>query len=505
LIHLIVQLYYKRAFAHQMLSENDHAIRDYSLFIRCANDKGANVLAKGFLSRGLVYESMQLMQKALSDIDKASKLTYEKNPYYEYCRKRISIAMSEKDDDEDNEYADIDHIIRLTHNEKENDDDEEVKYIQKHMSSEGQTDSLVTSDTDDVEYEKLFYDALLSIEKGNSEDALEKFKNAFGSTTEEFQKAENLFRQGLCYYELRDRKKAKELFEEALKHDSKHARAIFRLGMMQAADNQLKNAVKTLTSAYQCAPNHFDILHERANIYEKLGQLDKAMYDRRRAMQLSQSPISTIVTLEDRMRHLQAEILQKGESAARHFKIGWLQEAIHQICNVVAHGREGNQEIVKGKKQDNAKYKEAVKAYKAAIDTDLEHLCPEAHALLALFEEEQNDIFPAHDAFQKLFEILESFPDSILMWKSFVRKIRETNYWKEMGALPSERMLVKVQKTELNRKAIDVDKKSFGEHQNLLLFYGTLRVQLSTVLAAFALAGCNQEIIAHNLKGPYSR
>lgn len=502
---LIAQLYYKRAFAHQMLGESEHALRDYSLFIKFAKDKEANVLAKGFLSRGLVYESMGIMQRALADIDKAIKLTNEQNPYYKYCRERACIALSEKSDDEDNEYADMDQYVRRDQNDNEDENDEDVKIIEKQMQSNEILRSEIPSEISNAKYEKLFYDALLHSEQGKSREALEKFQNALEEATNESQRAENVFRQGLCHYELGEKSQAQNMFREAVEYNEKHARAIFRLGMMEAADNQLKDALKTLTRAYKYAPNHVDILHERANIYEKLGKLSEAMYDRRRAMQLVQSPSYTLVILEDRVRHLKAEILQKGESATRHFKLGWLQESLDKLFSSTTYLREENGKIIKGGGHNDSKYKEAVNEYKLAIYTDAEHLCPEAYALLALCQDERKDIFSALDALQQLFQMFEKFPDSLFMWKSFVKKIQETNFWKEMGGPPPEKVLIKVQEIEYNRKEIIDDEKSFNNNENLLLFYSTCRIQISNVLAAFAVSGCTKEIIAHNMKGPYSK
>lgn len=103
--------------------------------------------------------------------------------------------------------------------------------------------------------------------------------------------------------------------------------------------------------------------------------------------------------------------------------------------------------------------------------------------------------------------MFENSPDAVLMWKSFVKNIRNINFWIEMGAPPSERMLKQVQEVERDRNEIVNDEKSFKGKgkENLLSFYRTCRVELSNVLAAFALAGCDKQIIAHNLKGSYSK
>ena len=81
-------------------------------------------------------------------------------------------------------------------------------------------------------------------------------------------------------------KKQKKAFGDAVKCDPEHARAQFRLGMIQASENLFQVALKNLTSAIQIAPNQVDILHEWANVFEKMDKIDEAIYDRSRAMQL---------------------------------------------------------------------------------------------------------------------------------------------------------------------------------------------------------------------------
>ncbi|CAF0715323.1 unnamed protein product [Adineta steineri] len=498
------ELYYKRAFAHQMLGENDDAIHDYSLFIGRARDKGNDILAKGYLSRGLVYESMQRMDKAWCDINTASELTCKKNPYYEYCRERVRIAISEIQDDMDDEHEHINGSVRENENGVVDQDKEELKNSETLASLEQQMDLDLTIEESKVKYEKLFYDALLRSEQGHIEEALEKFKSASEITSDKYQKAESSFRQGLCYYELDEKTQARNSFEMAREYNPKHARAIFRLGMMQAADNQLKDAIKTLSLAYKYAPNDVDILYERANVYERLGKLQEAVYDRRRALQLAQSSNTTIVILEDHIRHIKAEIAKEGESSIRHFKLGWLQETLqpfYKTENLYIH--EDKKKITNVTKTSNSLYEKAINAYKAAINVDKEQCCPEAHALLSLCQDQVKDVLLAQENLQKLLERFTSYPDFLFMWTLFIKNVKNPNYWNEMGAPPSDRILVKVYEIDRHRTDIELDEESFKDDENLLLFYRTCRVKLSNVLASFAVAGCTGEIIAHNLKGQH--
>ncbi|CAF0737319.1 unnamed protein product [Adineta steineri] len=498
------ELYYKRAFAHQVLGENDDAIHDYSLFIRRAHDKGNHILAKGYLSRGLVYESMQRMDKAWCDINTASELTCKKNPYYEYCRERVRIAISEIHDDMDDEHEHINDSVRENENGVEDQDNEELMNSETPASMGQQMNLDVTIEESKVKYEKLFYDALLRSEQGHIEEALEKFKTASEITSNKYQKAESSFRQGLCYYQLHDNSQARNSFETARKYNPKHARTIFRLGMMQAADNQLKDAIKTLSLAYKYATNDVDILYERANVFERLGKLQEAVYDRRCAMQLSQSSNTTIIMLEDRIRHIKAEIAKEGESSIRHFKIGWLEETLqwfYKTKNVYIH--EDKKKIVNVTKTSNSLYEKAINEYKAAIDADKEQCCPEAYAVLSLCQDQVKDILFAQETLQTLLEMLRTLPQFLSMWKLFIENVKNPKYWNEMGALPPDRRLDRVHGIDQHYTDIELDEKSFKDDENLFLFYRTCRVQLSNVLAAFALAGCTKEVIAHNLKGPY--
>jgi tetratricopeptide (TPR) repeat protein len=458
------ELYYKRAFAHQMLGENDDAIHDYTLFIARANNKGSHVLAaKGYLSRGLVYESIQRMHKAFNDINKASELTLKKNPYYEYCRERVRIAVLEIHDDMDDETEHSNVSVRENENNAHNQGNKEFTNNETPTSSEQQMDSDMTSDESNVSYEEVFYNALLCSEQGDVQKALEKFKEACEITSNRYQKAESLFRQGLCYYKLDEKPEARKSFEKARNYNPQHARAIFRLGMMQAADRELKDALQTISLAYKYAPNHVDILYERANVFEKMGKLQEAVYDRRRAMQLTQQSKNTIATIEDHIRHIKAEIAKEGESSIRRFKIGLLQQTRQRFYeNQNFYPHQDKLKIINVTKTNNYFYEEAINEYRAAIDLDKEQHCrPEAHALLSLCLDQVNDILPAQQGLQTLLENFKNFPQFLSMWKSFIKNVQNPNYWNEMGAPPSYIILIQINRIEKIQKDIESDEESF--------------------------------------------
>ncbi|CAF1509873.1 unnamed protein product, partial [Rotaria sordida] len=122
----------------------------------------------------------------------------------------------------------------------------------------------------DNQFEEAFYSALSLSDKGQHEDALKKLQRASECAKTTSQKVESVFRQGLCQLNLRENSEAQGLFKEALEINPKHARTLFRKGLMEAADKHLEDAVDTLGLAHKYAPDRADILYERANVYEKL-------------------------------------------------------------------------------------------------------------------------------------------------------------------------------------------------------------------------------------------
>ncbi|CAF2792008.1 unnamed protein product [Rotaria sp. Silwood2] len=508
-----LRIYYKRAWVHHVLGEYDQALSDYSELInraRCSKEQDyKDFLSKGYISRGLVYESMQLLHKALADIEEGKKWAqHPNNPYYNYCLERVRITLKERqnelDDDEDVEDTEQDSENDNDKDDKSKEEDEQVRCQIPPSEDIGKK---MTTESKNAKYDENYYHALLLSEQGNNMKALENFKQAFSSTTNDSQKAECLFRQGLCQYQLGQKDAAQNLFEQAQKCDPKHARNVFRLGMMQAADRNYKEAIQTLTTACKYAPNSVDILYERASIFEKLGRLDEAMYDRRRAMQLGRSVSATVIILQDRLRQLKAEVLQQGESAIRRLKMGWVQEALHQFQKETTSVHEEMGKLKKVVERNYEVYNEAVKEYRMAIETDVEQLCPEAHALLALCQRKEKDYLPAHDALENLFKMLIDSPDSMQMWKSFVKMIKKDSYWNDMGVAPSEKKMNEIKQLDADWRGIAKDERSFqgDENNNRLLFYRKFRIQLSNILAAFALAGCDEEILSHNLKGSYHK
>lgn len=506
-----LEIYYKRAWVHHILGEYDEAISDYSDFIiqskYSEKPNERELLPKGFIGRGLVYESMQLLQQAYEDINEGIQSakefpSYSENPYYTYCLGRIRIALKEREIYfNDNTYQN--NIERGKINDT-------GKYFETIKENENDTSQPLPSEkgnkSNDMIYEKYYYQALLLSEEGRNTEALQLFEKATLCARTTSEEAECIFRQGLCQYELGKKTTAQNSFELAKQKDPTHGRSMFRLGMMQAAEKRNKEALQNLTIAFKCAPNSVDILYERANVFERLGKLEEAMCDRRQAMQSGKSASTTILMLEDRLRQLRAEILQHGESSNRHLKLGWIQETLsefqkcHDRSN--AHNQQNNQTKGQNLNQNEA-YLQAVKEYEEAIRIDTENICPEARALLSLWRREGKDYFSAHIQVEELFKQLLETTVSKEMWKLFIKNIKQPSYWNAMGFFPPDYKIKEFETLDKSAKKITEDEDSFkyDDNNNRRLFYEGFRIRLSNTLAAFAVAGTNEQILAHNLKG----
>ncbi|CAF3802331.1 unnamed protein product [Rotaria magnacalcarata] len=509
-----LEIYYKRAWTYHILCDYDQALSDYSDMInrakRSKDKRNRELLSMGYISRGLVYESMQLLKKAFVDIEQGIALSQEPiNSYYKYCLERVRIGLNENKNEPDAD-EDIEEIVK--NNDDGNDQniectEEDEQDTCEPLPSEKDIKEPLDKEDENAKYDEDYYRALLLSEKRKNKEAFKIFQQAFNRTKNHSKRAECLFRQGLCQHQLGDKDDARRLFELAKQTDPKHPRCIFRLGMMQAVDKKYKEAIEAFTTAHKYAPNNADILYERANAFEKLGKLDDAMSDRRHAMQLGRSVSAAVLMLEDRLRHLKAEILQHGESPNRHLEIGWAQEALHKFYKETTLFREEKGEVKRKVEFHNEKYIEAVNEYNAAILTDVEHLCPEAYAFLALCQRKGKDYLPAHKAAESLFENFAKHPESIEMWESFINKIDKNNYWDRMGFDLPESKRKELKNLETDRREILEDEKSFESdgNENRLRFYRKFRIQLSNVLAGFALGGTPQDVMAHNLKGPYHK
>lgn len=448
------------------------------------------MLSQALVNRGLVYESMQLLGHAKKDIELAIEFTDENKSYYQYCLGRVKVAMGQYDrsvtdisyKDEDKEKNLIDAVRKRRksrcpdrQHSNTNEPDTETEQVSVHKENS---------------YEDLFYKALADFETEEFQGALKTFEAAFGKTTDKSKQADNLFRRGLCYYQLHDLEKAKELFVEALKYEEQ-SRIFFRLAMINVHESQLTSGLRNLHLAHKLAPGDPDVLHMRADVLEKLGKFDEAIRDRRQIINMSQSLTSQIMEFEDRIKKLKCEISERGDSASSRWKLGVLQQAIYEAQK-------------KSRESDNTRYREAMEELKKAVALDKKGDFPEVRGLLAICQSNEKDHWLANDAFGKLFELFEQSSKSLSMWSLFLERMNDPKYWEEIGANLSDIILKKLSSVENHRLQITKDEEEFKKDKTLWLFYRKFYKQLSNVLAAFALASCPGGVIKHNLEGPMS-
>lgn len=94
--------------------------------------------------------------------------------------------------------------------------------------------------------------------------------------------------------------------------NKKHRRALFRLGMMHAENDQsLPVAIEHLTRAHKLIPHKSDILYERGELYYRMGKLDASLNDKGRTMRMKQAgnaarPETTCYEVRERRSHCTA-------------------------------------------------------------------------------------------------------------------------------------------------------------------------------------------------------
>ena len=102
-------MYYKRAFAYQVIGRYGEAVIDYTTYIQYEQDHKD----KGYVSRGLVYTEIKRYDQALKDIERANKLSLQPSKYYIYCLGRAQMAASQYEEAQ----ATLSHLVRICHDE----------------------------------------------------------------------------------------------------------------------------------------------------------------------------------------------------------------------------------------------------------------------------------------------------------------------------------------------------------------------------------------------------
>jgi tetratricopeptide (TPR) repeat protein len=248
-------IYYKRAFACQRIGRYAEAIIDYTLYIQYNRDHAH----KGYLSRGLVYSEIKQNDKALDDITHANREGQSPPKYYVYCMARAQASAGQYDE------------ARTT-----------FRKLADMCRNECNT-SVPTFHT-------YFYYGIAEYELNNYPTALKHFSEALNYNPSRHEQADTTFYIGLTYYASGEMELAEKKFKDVLALDKNHARALFRIGLMQSQNDDLKaEAIKNLTKAHQLSPHESEIVYERGELYRKMGRLDASIHDKRLALQLERT------------------------------------------------------------------------------------------------------------------------------------------------------------------------------------------------------------------------
>ncbi|UJR19641.1 hypothetical protein I4U23_022775 [Adineta vaga] len=248
------RVYYKRAFAYQLIGRYAEALIDYTIYIQC--NQNEIYIHKGYLSRGLVYSEINQHDKALKDIADANHRCFQPTKYYIYCLARALMSANE----DETARATFDKLKKTCYNE---------------------------CNTAIATFHSYFYYGIAEYELHEYSGALQHFYDALERVSKKKDHLETLFYIGLTHYASGKTDLAKTMFEDVLKQDKNYTKALFRLGMLQSqGDNMHSQALDYLTRAHKLAPHRSDILYERGEVLYKMGQLEACIYDKRLALQL---------------------------------------------------------------------------------------------------------------------------------------------------------------------------------------------------------------------------
>ncbi len=452
-----LELLYKRALAYHHIYKYDEAITDYNEFIvqcRLLGEEGKSEVHRGLIGRGLTYQAMYELDLAMKDINEANRLTNDSNPYYLCCRASI--------------------------------------HTSKHEREKAIEDIKRASDMGcDQDVEALFQRAIVLAELGRHNAALEDLRKALTLSTKPTQQSDICFRCGISEYTLNNKEDAFQWFSRAINLHPFHAQALYHLGIMQTEKEEYKEALKTLNQAHELAPEHGDILLERAIVNQYLGKSDDAEQDRKRGLQLNSSSFAIIAQLSERIKKLREEIDRTGASPSHHLELAMAYDG-----------------LINQKKDFQAKmdyYKIAVMEYRAAIQTDTKYLYPQARALLALCQNKMNQFMEAYEVHLEFYSILSKYKGAIYHWKAYLLDVKDKMGLGKREPYLDENGMNRLIQMELNRRKKDIDEQTFqndlqDQYKNQLAFYEEMRIELSNILAAIALLNLDSKTIIDNVK-----
>jgi tetratricopeptide (TPR) repeat protein len=449
-----VELFYQEGIAHWKLGACEDAIKSFSRFIRETEEENAH---NGYLSRALVYGSMDHYEKALSDLNKANEHEEHRTTYSLCCRGRI--------------------FAHLGQYENAKKDFQAASYINPQ------------------DFQSHLQLGIIYSELGQYSRALKEFDRASHySPDNNNNRAEICFRQALIYHSLKDFDTATEKLVEAVNRNPKHARACFRLGRAYIAAGNYSKALEVLNTAHTLAPHDKDIIYELSILHERVDRSKLALYEKRRAFGLQ-----TLEPSREETSDPEKQIVDDGPTSSQPTSLPPSVEA-RRYVNLHLKSAIEQEESLPMAVNHLASYYKILEEYKLAFDSGK---CPEAQAFLALCQEAQQDFVGACDSMNKLYDELQNNPNAYRLWRDNLNELKKD---KELERLVIHRYVV-IERIQRNISDIQKDHEEFKNDpsKNRKHFYDTLRRRLNQTLVAFSVAGCSTSIVAHNLKGSISK
>ncbi|CAF0901596.1 unnamed protein product [Adineta steineri] len=471
-----VNIYYKRAFACQLIGRYSEAIIDSSMFIEYSPSNKH----KGYLSRGLVHTELQEYDKALEDMRQANEMNLQLDMYYMYCLARAHAAL---------------------HNtsEAQREFKELADYCRNELSQPRHT------------YDNHFYYGIASYELNDYSVALQEFIEALNYANKQ-QQANTKFYIGLTRYALGTIDDAIKDLEDVLKLDADHKRAHFRLGMMKSEnENSYSQALSHLTQAHKLTPQKSSILYERGNLHHKMGQLDACVYDKRLAFKLEQTNVDQSINgnpYELLLQRLLSKWRQNDIPRDIYLMLALLHDKVHTLSQETRKFNVSKKE-----------YHETIEWCERGIDKEVEengNYSPFYFALLCNLHNNHKHAKAAMTSLDNVYDDLEKNPEHEEKWQKMLTDIRVKKkehiplseilqgIIKEMangdntGVQISEELnnnnlmsmladrLTILENIEKNRNQVKVDREHFSKDRNTnrRIFYEKMRVILSHTFTA---------------------
>lgn len=451
-----LELWYKRALAYHNVGKYDEAIEDFTEYIsrsRSLTEQEKSNLHRGLIARGQTYQATYELDAAMEDTNEANELTSERNPYYLCCRASI--------------YASKDDIKTA------------LKDLEKASDAGCYQDA-----------EALFQRGIVLANLNRHNAALEDLKKALTLSSKPSEQSDICFHCGLSEYALNNKEQAYQWFSRALSLHPYHAQAYFRLGMMLSEKGQYKEALKNLNRAHDLSPEQSDILLERANIHEKLGEFNDAVSDRKRANKIDSTDMGIIKTLGNRVKTLREEIDRTDASPRTHLELAIAYDGLLT--------RKKNLTTRVGY------YQKAIREYYAVIETDTKNLYPQTRALTMLCHQKMSDITEAHRLHMELYDLLSKNKEATYHWKAYILDVQEKMESGRIEPHLDQSSISRLIRMEFNRRKQSIDEETLRKdtqdhYKNQLVFYEKLRLELANLLAAISVLNLDHDFIVYNV------